>query len=485
MKKLAILITTALLFISACRNEQAKDPELVIIEKIENSLLPPLIVEGEKANAYNITERMKYYKVPAVSIAFIDKGTIQWAKAYGYHSFDSLIASDENSLFQAASISKPIAAMAALSMVEEGKLGLDDNVNEYLKGWQIEENEFTKEEKVTLRRLLTHSAGLTVHGFRGYSANEEVPELIQVLNGELPANSDKVVPDIIPGSTSRYSGGGYTVMQKMLEDISGETFPALMEKRILAKIGMKNSSYMQPLQQESHSHAAIGHRPNGDIIEGRWHTYPEMAAAGLWTTPSDLLLYALEVQNSLSGNSNLVLSQEMTKEMLTRQIASQGLGPGLHGEGDTLTFGHGGANEGYRCQFIAFAKSGQGVAVMTNSDNGGALISEILRSFSKTYDWPFLKPMTKSIYQIEPERLNEYTGKYKWDQNELIAELTVIGNHLGGLQLWDSTAFVMFPESELVFFNKDDGATFEFKKDDNGNINEILIQRQYRFLKID
>ncbi len=485
MKKLAILITSALLIISACRNKQAKDPELVIIEKIENSLLPPLIVEGEEANAYNITERMKYYKVPAVSIAFIDQGTIQWAKAYGYHSFDSLITTDENSLFQAASISKPIAAMAALSMVEEGKLGLDDNVNEYLKGWQIEENEFTKEEKVTLRRLLTHSAGLTVHGFGGYSANEEVPELIQVLNGELPANSDKVVPDIIPGSTSRYSGGGYTVMQKMLEDISGETFPALMEKRVLAKIGMKNSSYMQPLQQESHPRAAIGHRPNGDIIEGRWHTYPEMAAAGLWTTPSDLLLYALEVQNSLSGNSNLVLSQEMTKEMLTRQIASQGLGPGLHGEGNTLSFGHGGANEGYRCEFIAFAKSGQGVAVMTNSDNGGALISEILRSFSKTYDWPFLKPMTKSIYQIEPERLNEYAGKYKWDQDELIAEFTVIDNHLGGLQLWDSTAFEMFPESELVFFNKDDGATFEFKKDDNGNINEILIQRQYRFLKID
>jgi len=383
MKKLLFLIIIAQLLFVSCVPKPGKDQNLSIIDKVENSLLPPIIIEGEELETYNIYDRMKYYNVPAVSIAFIDGGEIVWAKGYGYTSFDSLNAVDENTMFQAASISKPVAAMAALSLVEEGMLELDNNVNEYLKGWQVIDNEFTTIEKVTLRRLLTHSAGLTVHGFGGYASKDSVPTLLQILSGEAPANSDAVLPDIVPGTMNRYSGGGYTVMQKMLIDISGETFPSLMEERVLSKIGMGNSTYIQPLPEKFHSRAAIAHRSNGEMIEGRWHTYPEMAAAGLWTTPTDLLKYAIEVQNSLAGTSNSILSQKMTEEMLTRQIASQGLGPGLSGEGDSLIFRHGGANEGYRCELLAFARLGQGVAIMTNSDNGGALMNEIIRSFSR------------------------------------------------------------------------------------------------------
>lgn len=484
MRKILFLIISVQLLLSSCATRKADDPNLAILEKVENGLVPFVKVKGEQAAGYNIHERMRYYKVPGLSIAFLNNGKIVWAKGYGYTCFDSLNAVDENTLFQAASISKPVAAMAALTLVEEGKIGLDNDVNEYLSGWKVPENEFTRTEKVTLRRLLTHSAGLTVHGFGGYASNEKVPLLIQILNGEPPANSDAIIPDIVPGTQNRYSGGGYTVMQKILIDVTDKLFPEIMEKRVLSKAGMKNSTYMQPLPVGLQSNAARGHSSDGSMIDGKWHTYPEMAAAGLWTTPTDLLKYAMDVQRSLAGEPNHVLSQEMTREMLKKQIDSQGLGPGVRGEGDSLTFGHGGSNAGYRCQLLAFAQIGQGVAIMTNSDNGMALATEILRSFSNACGWSFYKPVIKSIYPIGKEKLAEYAGLYQYDQKDLNAEISVSGDHLTGLQLWDSLSFEMYPEANDLFFNKEDGSSFEFKSNDQGRVTEVIIQKTYRFVKI-
>lgn len=484
MKKLLTVLIASQFLLYACIPGHENRDDLALIDNIENGLLPPVTIDGEKPESYNIYDRMNHYMVPGVSIAFINNGEIVWAKGYGYTGFDSISAINENTMFQAASISKPIAALAALSLVEEGEITLDDNVNNYLDGWQVPENEFTQTEKVTLRRLLTHSAGLTVHGFGGYDIDADVPSVIQVLNGESPANSGPVYPDLIPGTENRYSGGGYTVMQKIITDLTGKSFPEFMYERVLSKTGMNNSTYEQPLPSRLQSQAAMGHLQNGEMIHGRWHIYPEMAAAGLWTTPSDIMKYAIEVQNSYAGRSNMVISEEMAGEMLTIQIASQGLGPAVRGTGDSLIFGHGGSNAGYRCQFIAFAKPGQGVAIMTNSDNGGGLISEILRSFSNVYEWPMYKPLSKTIYPVDQDKLTGFTGKYKWDQDELIAEITIEGDHLKGLQLWDSTTFEMYPEAELLFFNKEDGASFEFKMNDAGEVSEILIQNSYRFVRV-
>jgi hypothetical protein len=312
-----------------------------------------------------------------------------------------------------------------------------------------------------------------------------VPLVIQVLKGEKPANSARIYPDTVPGSIYRYSGGGYTVMQKMLTDISGMDFPELMEKYVLSEIGMTNSTYEQALPEELKNNAASGHRPDGKMVEGRWHTYPEMAAAGLWTTPSDLLMYALEVQNSLKGESNRIISQGMTEEMLTPQMDSHGLGPGLGGEGDSLTFGHGGANEGYRCQLFAFARFGQGVAIMTNSDNGGQLMSEILRSFSDVYSWSTYKPLKKEVLDADEIDLKKFVGLYTfpWQDQEMVLEITAADDHLFCVQQWDGIDFRIYPESELLFFNMDDGAPFEFKKGESGEISEIIIQNYYNFKK--
>jgi len=487
MNNLNIFCAGLCLILVSCTSKL--DPDIALIETIENNLLPAVIVEGEEGDGFNILDRMEHYKVPGLSIAFLNEGRIKWARGYGHTSADSLRVVDENTLFQAASISKPVAAMAALSLVEEGKIGLDENVNRYLKGWQVEENKFTREEKVTLRRILSHSAGLTVHGFGGYASDEEVPDIVQVLNGEEPANSGRIFPDNTPGLQYSYSGGGYTIMQKMLCDVSGKTFPDLMEEAVLSKIEMYSSSYEQPLREDLWGRAASGHDASGKMIEGRWHTYPEMAAAGLWTRPTDLLKYAMEVQKSYKGESNLIITQEMTEKMLTPQLNNHGLGPGVGGSGDSITFSHGGSNAGFRCNLYAFTKLGQGVAIMTNGDRGGELMSEILRSFSRAYNWDIYKPDIKTIVSLDDEVLSSLTGKYSltYQDRDLIVEITVEENHLKGVQEWNDLTFEIYPESKSKFFNKDDGTVFEFSFDENKVVSGITIyegSQEYLFEKI-
>ncbi len=487
MRYTNILFTVFFILLVSCTGKA--DPEIVSIETIENNLLPGLLIEGEEVEGMNIQKRMEHYQVPGVSIAFLNEGKIAWAKGYGYTSSDSSRLVDKNTLFQAASISKPVAALAALALVEEGKIGLDEDVNHYLEGWQVEENNFTLEEKVTLRRILSHTAGLTVHGFGGYASDEDVPDIIQVLNGVEPANSGRIYPDTTPGVQYRYSGGGYTIMQLMLKDVTGKNFPELMEESVLSKIGMEQSTYEQPLPEAYQENAAFGHRADGRMVEGKWHTYPEMAAAGLWTTPSDLLKYAMEVQKSYVGESNLILSQEMTKEMLTPQMNGHALGPGTRGSGKHIAFGHGGANEGFRCNLQAFTRLDQGVVIMTNGDRGGELMNEILRSFSKVYEWDIYKPSMKSIASLSEEELNRLAGQYtsSYQGNEYIFQIRVLENHLEGIQLWDKLSFEFYPESATRFFNKDDGTGFEFSEDENGVVTGITIyegSQEYFFQKI-
>ncbi len=457
------------------------------IRQIENNLMPGIIIAGkEEASHFNIHDRMKHHKAPGLSIAFVDDGQVSWARSYGYLSQDSLAPVNEQTLFQAASISKPVAAMAALRLVQEGKLQLDQDVNAYLKGWQVEASAFTEGKPITLERLLTHTAGLTVHGFRGYAQGEPVPTLVQILNGEEPANSDKIVPDTFPGAIWRYSGGGYTLMQKVVEDVAGKPFPQVMQELVLGRIGMNPSTYEQPLPERLRSNAAVGHRPDGEKVEGNWHTYPEMAAAGLWTTPSDLARYIIEVQRSLKDGYKGVLSAEMTEKMLSKHLGDWGLGPALSGEGDSLRFNHGGANEGYRCQMTGFAHRGQGVVLMSNSDNGIALIDEILRAISEVYGWGIYTPQTKEVISLGPEQLERFVGKYRLPEQQIDLQLSLKEGQLRAKQLWDGVEYELYPESELDFFETGEGIVFRFGQSDEGEITGFSVyDGAYKFNKIE
>ncbi|HZS52902.1 MAG TPA: serine hydrolase domain-containing protein [Bryobacteraceae bacterium] len=222
-------------------------------------------------------------------------------------------------LFQAGSISKPVAAVAAMKLVEEGKLALDQNINTFLTTWKVPDNEFTKDKKVTLREILSHSAGVTVHGFPGYAAGDPIPTLVQVLDGVKPANTPPIRVDVVPGSIWRYSGGGYTIMQLAMTDVTHEPFPEIMRNTVLIKAGMRDSTYENPLPSRLSGVAATGYGSDGAPVARRYHTYPEMAAAGLWTTASDLARFGIEIQKSREGRSNRILKQGTVQEMLTEQ----------------------------------------------------------------------------------------------------------------------------------------------------------------------
>jgi len=318
----------------------------------------------------------------------MDQGGIAWAKGYGVMDAETGAPVTPETLFQAASISKPVAAMAALRLVEEGVLDLDAPVNEYLKSWKLPENEHTRETPVTLRHLLTHTGGLTVHGFPGYATDETVATTLEVLDGSGPANTDPIRVDTQPGSTWRYSGGGYTVVQQLLEDVTGEPFPILMRRLVLDPAGMTSSSYEQPLAPPRQALAARAHNGDGEPVEGMWHIYPEMAAAGLWTNPTELARLALSVQTAYRGESTQLLSQEMTKRQLTPGQGDYGLGFRISEDGSEGRFSHGGSNRGFKAQFLAFMEDGRGVMVMTNGDGGGRLAAEILEAVAGLYGWP-------------------------------------------------------------------------------------------------
>lgn len=334
------------------------------IERIQDAILPPVLVKRETPATTKLAERMAALHVPGISIAVIHDGKIEWARGFGVARIGGAPVSADT-LFQAASISKPVTAMAALHLVEAGKLNLDADVNQYLKTWKVPANSFTEKTKVTLRELLTHTAGMTIHGFPGYASDAPLPTLVQVLNGEKPANTGAIVVDTQPGTNWRYSGGGFVVTQLLLQDVTGQPFPKLMHDLVLGPIGMARSTYEQPLPQGRMSEAAMPYRSNGQPVPGGPHVYPEMAPAGLWTTPSDLARYAMEVQKALAGKSNAVISAAMTREMLKPGMNKWGLGIETGGAPDHPYFTHSGANDGFQCDLVAY-DNGDGAVIMTN-----------------------------------------------------------------------------------------------------------------------
>ena len=481
MKRILILLL-ALQILPGCKTGETDR----ISERkaaVESGLLPAVITNEDTFTGLNIYERMKYYRVSGVSIAVINQGEIEWVQGYGFFMNDTLHPVDPGTRFQAASISKPVATLAALTLVEEGLLDLDRDVNNYLKSWKVPENEFTVDEKVTLRRLLSHTAGLTVHGFRGYAFNEAVPTTVQVLNGKEPANSAPILPDTIPGSIFRYSGGGFTVMQLLLCDITGRSFHEIIEERVLSKIGMDHSTYVQPLPEDIAPFAAIAHRSDGSPIEGKWHTYPEMAAAGLWTTPTDLAKFAVELHKSFTGESNRVLSQEMVQQMLSEEKDGYGLGIGLGGSKDSIRFSHGGSNEGYKCNLMCYTRLGMGAVVMTNGDQGGMLAAEIFRSLSKTYNWNVYKPVYREIIHPGMEALQEYEGTYEFEPG-YSATITVSDNSLIMKQLWDGGEYPFFPEKKDTLFSKRSNDNLVFRRTEEGKIVTLEIAGMWTATKI-
>ena len=434
--------------------------------QVERSLVPTILIEGEQAQTFTLEERMALHGVPGVSVAVLKDGEVDWVRAYGVADASTARPVSTETLFQAASISKPIAAMAALRLVEDGRLSLDQDVNDQLRSWTLPASEFVADgpgDRVTPRRLLTHTAGLSVSGFPGYPANAPIPTAVDILEGRGDANTDPVRSVTEPGSEWSYSGGGYTVLQVLMEDVSGEPFAELLQSTVLDPLGMDRSFYGFALPPNLEGEVAFGHRPDGALVEGRWRRYPELAAAGLWATPADLLSWAQEVLASAEGRSNRVLSQEMTREMLSPGMGDWGLGPEFSPDG--TRFLHTGGNQGYRCVLAVSMDGSVGVAVMTNSDNGDVLMAEIAYAVARVYGWvgEGLEPEVRRVIEPDPLALAQVTGRYPAPGDREVV-VTVEDGRLMASSEWFQKQ-PLFAESTDTYFLRHGGARLRFEQE--------------------
>ena len=443
-----------------------------VIASMERSVSPLVVIHGEHRPPVSLTERMSQLNINAVSIAVVRDRKLDWARAYGFADKERKIAATPDTLFQAGSISKPLAALAALKLVDAGRLDLDRNVNDYLKSWKLPDNEFTVSHKVTVRNILNHTAGLTVWGFPGYSRDTKMPSTVEVLDGK--GNTPAIRVWKQPDLSWRYSGGGYTILQLLLSDQSGVSFPVLMHDSVLKPLQMTHSTYQQPLPDVLHAMAASGYDRSGKKVEGDWHVYPEMAAAGLWTTPRDLAKYVIAIQNSNLGASHL-LSPQLLHTMLTPGMNDHGLGPVI--TADRLRFGHGGADDGFQAEVTGFLDGRGGVVVMANSDNGGRIASELILTLATLYGWPGIKADEHIVVDVPLSALDSLAGNYaipSGNDDGKTEDLSITRENATLVVTFKGTReMTLLPESDRKFFDRDSGRHVEFSIDDKAAVVDL------------
>jgi len=423
---------------------------------------------------FTLADRMKSNHVNGISIALIKDYKIEWAKAYGWADSAQQRPVTINTLFQAGSISKSLNGVGILKLVQEGKLNLDSDINIYLKSWKFPYDSLAKGKKITIANLLSHTAGLTVHGFDGYEKGDTIPALVQILNGEKPANNKAIRSMYEPSLRYEYSGGGITISQLILQDVTGQTYDTYIWNNVLNPMGMSNSFYTQPPPADKENLLATGYYNDGAAVKGKYHIYPEQAAAGLWTNPTDLSKYIIETQLSLQGKSNKVLSPEITRLRLTPYIDnSAALGVFIVKKGNEKYFNHSGSDEGFVAEYYGSMENGNGVVVMANTDNG-SLLSEIENSLAAVYNWKdFYTPTIKKVVTVNNEIMRLYAGNYKLHRDTLSVTLEKEGLML---RLNSKTKYKIYFTSDTDFFMLEmAGSEVKFTKDKNNKVNGFDI----------
>lgn len=436
-------------------------------------------IQTQDPEKWTLKERMEFHNVPGLSMAVIHNYRIDWVKCYGFADIGKQQPVTPQTLFQAASLSKSVNAAGLLKLAEEKKLDLYADINEYLISWKFPYDSLSKNKKISLANLLSHTAGLTVHGFPGYKRTDSIPTIYQVLNGIKPANTKAVRSQFEAGLRSQYSGGGTVISQLILQDLTGQAYGDYLYNKVLKPMGMVSSSYTQPPTADKQAVLATAYYADGREVEGGYHVYPEQAPAGLWTNPTDMARFIIETQLSYQGRSNKVLSQQSTKLMLTPYIdQSAALGVFINTMGADKYFQHGGANEGFRCQYYGSLENGNGVVVMVNSDNG-AILSELVNSVAIVYQWKdFYKPLIKKTITVADEILESYTGEYEFIPQFII----IVTKENNQLKAWATGEgkFDIFPESQNKFFYKIVDAQLEFIKGEKGKIIKVVLYQNGR-----
>jgi len=419
------LVTACISFtIATCAQTGASPPER--LAAVDSHLTRYVILKNSDHPYMQLTSQMASMHVPAISMIAIRNGKIDWAQAYGVTALGGAKATTRT-LFSAASISKPLTAVGVLKLVEEGKLDLDTDVNHYLKRWKIPDSAFTSEKKVTVRELLNHTSGIGTHNGELYDPGQPIPTFVQQLNGEKPAKNPPVQVEAVPGTRWAYSNGGYLVLALLVEDVTGETFAHYMKRTVLDPIGMNDSTFDAPLPPAWSSRAATGYWEDGkSAIPPEKFVAPNLAAGGLWTTPTDLAKFLIEMQREYEGRSQNLLHQGTVQMLVKPGLGGWGLGFKVSGSSGNPVLSHEGSGV-FQDQMLLYLH-GNGFVVMTSGGDGGALAEELLRSAGAVYDFPDFRPLERTAVEVSPEILSRYPGTYAFvkvamDGKRLTAEI--------------------------------------------------------------
>lgn len=476
MKRKAILALLAcVLYLAGCETQESLTRKR--IRQVERGLLRAVTLKDQRPEKLALSARMPFYKVPAVSLAVMDRHELEWARAYGVRDAGTHEPVTTETVFQAGALGQAVVAAAALRLVAQGRLDLDEDVNARLKTWKVPSNEFSNQGTVTLHGLLTHTAGFPEGSLPGYSRNRRPPSLLDLLAGRASAMSAAVEPDAVPGQGfPRPSEAGLAVLQQLLEDVTETPFAALMSELVLGPLEMAHSVFESPDPKGLPAPAASGYDREGRPVEGGSLVYPASSAAGLWTNPSEVVSFLEDLMRAAMGRGGRVLPPDPARSMLTPQAGTWSFGFGVEGSAHDVRFHLRGRTEGFACTLDAYPYLGQGAVIMTNSDNGLLLADEILRALSEVYEWPDYKPLERTLYRLDPSIYRSYVGRY-----EVTPEYVLDVAHEDYYLVIRPTGQAptrFFVESQTFFFSIDPYIRIQFHTDEKGVVTGLTLWQQ-------
>jgi CubicO group peptidase (beta-lactamase class C family) len=432
---------------------------------VEENLRHETVIKGQPDPGMLLIEEMSRLHVPGVSIAVVHDMKVEWAKGYGVARLGGPPVTP-STLFGAASMSKPLTAMAVLRLAQEGKIDLDTDVNVYLKSWKLPANEFTRSHPVTIRELLNHTSGIGTHSGGIYDPDKGLPSTLQMLDGKAPSTTAPVRVEAEPGSKYAYANGGYLILQLLITDLTGETFAKAMQEMVLAPLRMTQSTFAAPLPPDRAKDAATAYGDDGKTGTAPTHfVEPNAAAGGLWTTAVDYARFVIELEKECAGQSQLILDQKMARMMVTQGMGPSddmrwGLGVRVGGTQPHLYFEHGGSAV-FQDDMVGYL-SGDGVVVLTNGGGGGRLTDEIVRGVAQVYGWPDFRPVEHTVVSVDPSRFAGLTGTYDF------IRVTQDGNHLMAEIPLGTKEQELLPESNTQYFLRDGPTRILFDLDSHG-----------------
>jgi CubicO group peptidase (beta-lactamase class C family) len=487
MNKL-ILLSAALLFLGSCSfpSKDSSDPgtdkrvdsssqncmgsegSIETKAQLETEIRGQVKFLDEPDNFSTLTGKMAAYKIPAVSLAVINQGEIEWSETYGNADFPEEQNLDCSSIFQAASLSKPVTFLAALRMHSAGEIDLDENIQNYLEDFVVPQGKQTAENPVTLRNIFSHTSGINPGGYQGYARDLNMPSDLDILKGNAGSNTPAIEVVAPPNETLSYSGGGYTLAELALQDIYEDEFSSIMQKWILDPAGMEQSEFTQPLPDSKSDQVAKGHSQSGDKLDGGWRNHPEQAAAGLWSNSIDMAKFLIEIYKAYQGKSS-IFSQSDIESMLSDERDGHVYGFLVNRSGDDIALTHYGGNAGYRTGMTISLSSGNGLVYLINSDNGGALGNELLLSTSAVYNWKHFKQTNASREHVSPDVLKGLTGEYKWNNQVDLSVRYDESDTLISLIFPNGDAYRLTPVvgEELDFIHPNTGVMVSFITEDD------------------